>query len=97
MRVITDRLGVSELFVDETLPDAAYPLYFHHRAVPPAARLPQRGQYAAALPGDDGARPATGRHEWLRGERRALVGVGEWPGARRRPALSHPFHNPRYL
>ena len=38
MRVITDRLGVSELFVDETLPDAAYPLYFHHRAVPPGGR-----------------------------------------------------------
>ena len=38
MRVITDRLGISELFVDETLPDAASPLYFHHRAVPPGGR-----------------------------------------------------------
>ncbi len=38
MRVITDRLGVSELFVDETLPDAASPLYFHHRIVPPGGR-----------------------------------------------------------
>ena len=38
MRVITDRLGVSELFVDETLPDAEHPLYFHHRTVPPGGR-----------------------------------------------------------
>jgi mannose-6-phosphate isomerase-like protein (cupin superfamily) len=38
MRVITDRIGVSELFVDETLPDADHPLYFHHRTVAPGGR-----------------------------------------------------------
>lgn len=38
MRVITDRIGVSELFVDETLEDASFPLYFHHRTVPVGSR-----------------------------------------------------------
>jgi mannose-6-phosphate isomerase-like protein (cupin superfamily) len=38
MRVITDRIGVSELYVDETLEDAEHPLYFHHRTVPPGSR-----------------------------------------------------------
>jgi mannose-6-phosphate isomerase-like protein (cupin superfamily) len=38
MRVITDRIGVSELFVDETLTDAEHPLYFHHRTVAPGGR-----------------------------------------------------------
>src|SRR5205823_12122137 len=38
MRVITDRLVVSELFVDETIADAEHPLYFHHRIVPPGGR-----------------------------------------------------------
>ncbi len=38
MRVITDRIGIPELFVDETLPDATHPLYFHHRVVPPGGR-----------------------------------------------------------
>ena len=47
MRVITDRLGISELFVDETLPDAANPLYFHHRAVPPGGRAHAPHAHAA--------------------------------------------------
>lgn len=38
MRVITDRLGVSALFVDETLAGADHPLYFHHRTVPAGGR-----------------------------------------------------------
>ena len=38
MRVITDRIGVSELFVDDTLPNAEHPLYFHHRTVEPGSR-----------------------------------------------------------
>ena len=38
MRVIADRVGVSRLFVDETLEDAERPLYFHHRVVPPGSR-----------------------------------------------------------
>jgi mannose-6-phosphate isomerase-like protein (cupin superfamily) len=38
MRVITDRIGVSELFVDDTLPDAEQPLYFHYRVVAPGSR-----------------------------------------------------------
>ena len=38
MRVVTDRIGVSELFVDDTLPDAEHPLYFHHRTVAPGSR-----------------------------------------------------------
>jgi mannose-6-phosphate isomerase-like protein (cupin superfamily) len=33
MRVITGRIGISELYVDETLENAEYPLYFHHRTV----------------------------------------------------------------
>jgi mannose-6-phosphate isomerase-like protein (cupin superfamily) len=38
MRVITDRIGISALYVDETLPSAEQPLYFHHRSVPPGGR-----------------------------------------------------------
>jgi mannose-6-phosphate isomerase-like protein (cupin superfamily) len=38
MRLITDRIGVSELYVDETLADPEYPLYFHHRTVEPGSR-----------------------------------------------------------
>ena len=38
MRVITDWTGISELYVDETLPDPEYPLYFHHRTVEPGSR-----------------------------------------------------------
>jgi mannose-6-phosphate isomerase-like protein (cupin superfamily) len=33
MRIVTDRIGVSELFVDDTLPQDDYPLYFHYRTV----------------------------------------------------------------
>ena len=47
MRVITDRLGISELLVDETLPDAANPLYFHHRVVPPGGRAHAPHAHAA--------------------------------------------------
>src|SRR5919199_1796905 len=38
MRLITDRIGIPELFVDDTLENAEYPLYFHHRIVPPDSR-----------------------------------------------------------
>lgn len=38
MRVIADRIGISELYVDETLPDPEHPLYFHHRTVEPGSR-----------------------------------------------------------
>jgi mannose-6-phosphate isomerase-like protein (cupin superfamily) len=38
MRVVTDRIGVSELFVDDTLKEDDNPLYFHHRTVPPGSR-----------------------------------------------------------
>lgn len=48
MRVITDRMGVSELFVDDTLLDAAYPLYFHHRTVAPGSRAHAAHTHAAA-------------------------------------------------
>ena len=47
MRVITNRLGVSELFVDETLPNAEHPLYFHHRTVPPGGRAHEAHVHAA--------------------------------------------------
>ncbi|MBI3971893.1 MAG: cupin domain-containing protein [Chloroflexi bacterium] len=38
MRVITDRIGISALYVDETLADPEDPLYFHHRVVEPGSR-----------------------------------------------------------
>jgi mannose-6-phosphate isomerase-like protein (cupin superfamily) len=38
MRVITDRIGVSELFVDDSLDSPEHPLYFHHRTVEPGSR-----------------------------------------------------------
>ena len=56
MRVITDRTGISELLVDETLSDPEHPLYFHVRTVPPGSRShaphthdPEAGQVEAML------------------------------------------------
>jgi mannose-6-phosphate isomerase-like protein (cupin superfamily) len=38
MRVVTNRIGVSALFVDDTLPRDDYPLYFHCRTVESGSR-----------------------------------------------------------
>jgi mannose-6-phosphate isomerase-like protein (cupin superfamily) len=38
VHIITDRIGVKQLLVDDTLPDAAHPLYFHHRVIPVGQR-----------------------------------------------------------
>ena len=47
MRLITDRTGISELFVDETLADPASPLSFHQRTVPPGSRAHGAHTHAA--------------------------------------------------
>ena len=38
MRTVSNRIGVSELFVDDTLDADDFPLYFHHRTVEPGSR-----------------------------------------------------------
>jgi uncharacterized cupin superfamily protein len=47
MRIVTDRLGIAALFVDETLASAEEPLYFHHRTVPPGGRAHAAHAHAA--------------------------------------------------